>query len=439
MSDYLIERNGWYYYFRRVPKQISTYDTRKHIKVSLKTKDKPTARRRAMIQNDTIEKFWRDLMAAGGGIARKNDLYHKAVQAARTHGFIYRDISELSENAGLEELVERLLALKSAEQRIPEQKEVLQAALIGTAGQPQVKLSDMWDIYRPKCADRLLGKTEHQIRKWENPRKLAIENLIKVIGDKHILDVTRKDILSFRDWWLVRVTKEGKKPASANKNFINLKDTFDKVFIALDMEPQIDAETLFAKIKLKVVDDSRRSYEADYIQRVFLNSDALSALNDEARALFFMMADTGARVAEITGLLAEDIRLDADIPYIHIRSNELGGLKTPHSDRQIPLVGAALYGAKMFPQGLKRYAHADSASALINKYLRYHNLSPHKGQSLYSLRHTFKDRLRDIQAPEEVIDNLMGHQSRGPKYGRGHILETKLEWLNKIAFQPPKV
>ncbi|TVQ83639.1 MAG: hypothetical protein EA357_05270, partial [Micavibrio sp.] len=339
MSDYLIERSGWFYYFRRVPKHISAYDTRKHIKISLKTKDKTTARRRAMIQNDTIEKFWRDLMAAGGG--RKDDLYHKAVQAARTNGFIYRDISELSENAGLEELVERLLALKSAEQRLPEQKEVLQAALIGTAGQPQVKLSDMWDIYRPKCADRLLGKTEHQIRKWENPRKLAIENLIKVIGDKHILDVTRKDILAFRDWWLERVTEEGKKPASANKNFINLKDTFDKVFIALDIDPPIDAETLFAKIKLKVVDDSRRSYEADYIQRVFLNSDALSALNDEARALFFMMADTGARVAEITGLLAEDIRLDTDIPYIHIRSNELGGLKTPHSDRQIPLVGAA--------------------------------------------------------------------------------------------------
>lgn len=75
---------------------------------------------------------------------------------------------------------------------------------------------------------------------------------------------------------------------------------------------------------------------------------------------------------------------------------------------------------------------------LINSCAK-NNLSPSEGQSLYSLRHTFKDRLRDIQAPEEVIDNLMGHKSRGPKYGRGHILETKLEWLNKIAFQAPEV
>ncbi|MEW8332977.1 MAG: hypothetical protein AB2692_18730, partial [Candidatus Thiodiazotropha sp.] len=57
--------------------------------------------------------------------------------------------------------------------------------------------------------------------------------------------------------------------------------------------------------------------------------------------------------------------------------------------------------------------------------------------TLYSLRHTFKDRLRDAQAPEEIIDELMGHKKSGPKYGRGHILERKYEWMEKIAFQPP--
>jgi integrase len=168
-----------------------------------------------------------------------------------------------------------------------------------------------------------------------------------------------------------------------------------------------------------------------------LHSNALDDLIEEARALIYIMADTGARVVEVTGLMADDIRLDAPIPYIHIRSNKRGGLKTGDSDRQIPLVGAALYGAKMIPKGMERYTNADSVSTLINKYLRHHDLSTSEGQSLYSLRHTFKDRLRDAQAPEEIIDNLMGHRSRGPKYGRGHILETKREWLQKIAFLPP--
>ncbi|TVQ81901.1 MAG: hypothetical protein EA357_11280 [Micavibrio sp.] len=437
MSDHLIQREGWYYYYRRVPKELSSYDTRKHIKISLKTKDKATARKRALVQNEAIEKFWRDLVASGGSAAQKDTRYQKAVQTARLHGFVYRDIADLSENASAAELVDRLLALKQAEEKQPEKTEELEKALIGTADQPQIKLSDAWDVFRPKCADRLVGKSENQIRKWENPRKLAIENFISVIGDKNILEVTRKDVLKFQEWWLRRMTEEGLKADGANKNFRHMRDILEKVFIALDLEPEMDADALFAKIKLQNTEVSRKSYDAEYVQRVFLGSDALAGLNDEARALIYIMADTGARVAEITGLMAEDIRLDTPIPYIHIRSNERGGLKTPHSDRQIPLVGAALHGAKMIPKGMERYTHADSVSTLINKFLRTHNLNPSKNQSLYSLRHTFKDRLRDIQAPEEVIDNLMGHKSRGPKYGRGHILETKLEWLNKIAFQPP--
>src|SRR5690606_36375818 len=156
-------------------------------------------------------------------------------------------------------------------------------------------------------------------------------------------------------------------------------------------------------------------------------NDALNGLNAESKGLIYFMADTGARVAEITGLLEDDINLSAKIPYIHIRSNEKRTLKTPHSDRQIPLVGTALYAAQLFPKGLSRYSSADSASTQINKYMRHHGLNPTNEHSLYSLRHTFKDRLRDAQAPEEVIDNLMGHKSRGPNYGRGHILDTKLE------------
>jgi len=45
--------------------------------------------------------------------------------------------------------------------------------------------------------------------------------------------------------------------------------------------------------------------------------------------------------------------------------------------------------------------------------MREHNLKPTPNHSLYSLRHTFKDRLRDAQAPEEIIDELMGHKKKG--------------------------
>lgn len=438
MSDYLVQRNGWYYYYRRVPQDMSVYDSRRHIKISLKTKDKSTARKRAVIQNDALEKFWRDLMIAPDVATEQGALYKKVVQTARMHGFAYRDISDIAENASVAELVDRMLAIREGSGSDQTEDKTLRNALTGTADKVDVTLSQAWDIFRPKSADRLIGKTEHQIRKWENPRRKALENFIEAVGDKNIAEVTRKDVLRFQEWWLHRITNEGLKPVGANKNFRHVKDILDRVNTALDIQQSIDIDTLFAKIKFKNTEESRKSYDAAYVQRVFLNSNALDDLNEEARALIYIMADTGARVAEVTGLMAEDICLNAPIPYIHIRNNRRGGLKTPQSERQIPLVGAALYGAKMFPEGLLRYTNADSVSTLINKYFRHHDLNQREGQSLYSLRHTFKDRLRDVQAPEEVIDNLMGHRSRGPKYGRGHILETKYEWLQKIAFKAPQ-
>jgi len=431
-----MERDGYYYYYRRVPKHLAPYDSRKHIKVSLNTKDKNVARKRVVIHNETIEQFWRELVTAP--VPQQDERYRRAVQTARLHGFVYRNISDISANAELGEIVDRVLAFMGAGSK-GEDAPIVRDALLGTAAEPEVLLSQAFAIYRPRCIDRLAGKTEHQIRKWENPRRLAMENFIEAVGDKPIADVTRKDILGFQNWWLDRIRDEELKAETANKHFGYVKDILDNALLACDIEASTDVRTLFAKVKLRSGDDSRKPFEAEYVQVVFLNSDALNGMNAESKALVYMMADTGARVAEIFGLLPEDVNLDTEIPFIHIRGNEKRGLKTAQSDRQIPLVGAALYGAQQFPQGLSRYSSADSASTQINKYFRENGLSPTKEHSLYSLRHTFKDRLRDVQAPEEVIDNLMGHKSRGPKYGRGHILETKFEWLNRIAFDASQI
>ena len=54
--------------------------------------------------------------------------------------------------------------------------------------------------------------------------------------------------------------------------------------------------------------------------------------------------------------------------------------------------------------------------------------------SIYSLRHSFKDRLKDVECPEEMIDELMGHRTDKPKYGDGYGLRLKLKNIQAIAF-----
>jgi hypothetical protein len=64
-------------------------------------------------------------------------------------------------------------------------------------------------------------------------------------------------------------------------------------------------------------------------------------------------------------------------------------------------------------------------------------LRPTKDHTLYSLRHSFKDRLIAAEAEDSLIDNLMGHKRPGPKYGLGAELDLKLRFLQRIAFKPP--
>ncbi|TGR94472.1 hypothetical protein EN831_34355, partial [Mesorhizobium sp. M1C.F.Ca.ET.188.01.1.1] len=70
------------------------------------------------------------------------------------------------------------------------------------------------------------------------------------------------------------------------------------------------------------------------------------------------------------------------------------------SARDIPLVGGAPAAIKLHPDGFPRYRDkAASLSALVNKVLASKELLPTSEHSLYSLRHTFEDRLTAVEAP----------------------------------------
>lgn len=429
MADYVFTRGDIFYYRRRVPGHVVPYENRSVIKISLGTKDEKEALRKASIYNDYIEEYWRGLIKTGGQSDCESE-YRAAVKLAKAHGFAYKNVVEIAKEP-LEEIVERLQVATKAIER----KQTVSSVLGGNE-EPELMLSGCIDAFWPLCADRLANKSPDQIRKWKNPRIAAINSFIEVVGDKALAEVTRSDVLAYRQWWMDRVKSGEVVAATVNKNMIYVRDVLQMVGISREIET--DFELLFAKIRLKELERSRPPFEASYVQNVLLHPNNLNGLNTEARLLIYAMADTGARESELIGLQEDDIFLDAPIAHIWIRARENQALKTVTSERKIPLVGASLYAFQNLPNGFMHYRNADTASTTINKYLRENKLKPTDAHSLYSLRHTFKDRLRDAQAPEEIIDELMGHKKSGPKYGRGHILERKFEWMRKIAFNAPE-
>ena len=75
--------------------------------------------------------------------------------------------------------------------------------------------------------------------------------------------------------------------------------------------------------------------------------------------------------------------------------------------------------------------NANSASAALNKWLK-EKLSGN--YVIHGFRHSFRDRLRSVECPSEIIDQLGGWslKSVGQGYGRGYELYVLNKWMNRI-------
>ena len=76
--------------------------------------------------------------------------------------------------------------------------------------------------------------------------------------------------------------------------------------------------------------------------------------------------------------------------------------------------------------------NSNSASAAINKWIKTVGGS---NDVIHGLRHSFRDRLRAVEAPTVMIDQAGGWalKSVGQGYGDGYDLELLVKYLNKLS------
>lgn len=427
--DYILKRGKWFYYKRRVPVEIQKHYNKEVIQTSLKTDSEQLAKQRATIFNSELEKLWESLVLDNE--QETSTKLSKAKHIARIHGFSYSPATHIAESP-IEEIIHRVNAVKDDISSNPDKVE----AILGKHDEDKLSISNSLDVFFDFQKPNLSNKSPQQIIRWQNPRKKAVLNFIQVIGDLPANQITRKDVLNFRSWWVDRIENEGLTENSANKDFSYLRTLIG--FIRDHFELEMNVEAIFSRIQLKETKSSRPPFATDFIRNTLLNSVNLKGLHRECQLMLYAMADTGARPSELLGLDAErgDIVLDAPIPYIFIRPDKKKALKTAQSERQIPLVGASLFAFKELEGGFDHYYQkADTLSANINKFLKDRDLLPSSKHSLYSLRHSFEDRLTAVEPPEKVQSFLMGHKYRRERYGDGPSLEQKKKWLDMICFK----
>ena len=170
-------------------------------------------------------------------------------------------------------------------------------------------------------------------------------------------------------------------------------------------------------------------------------------LDDDLRWLVALLSDSGLRLAEAAGLHVDDIHIEGeDVPYVSVTERPWRRLKTEGSRRVVPLVGASLWAAHRvleasggagfaFPRYNKtQTTNANSASAALNKWLK--SYVPDRC-TLHSFRHSLRDRLRAVECPSDIVDQIGGWQTEGvgQGYGQGYPLGILAKWMKHLESQ----
>lgn len=414
-------KDGRAVYARRVPTRLAELDTRGTVRIALGTADAAEATVRARAIDAELEAHWNALLA--GQTADHAAFTAAARRLAAARGVVYRPLDAVLAGP-LPDLVARLSRLAGSEH-----DPALVAAELGAPTAPLPRLSEALDFYFEKTADRLLDKTEVQVRRWRNPRHKAMKALIATIGDKPLDHVTRADALAFRDALATRIEADEIEPHAANKDLQHAAEILRTVErLRRDGLPDVLGGLRFKERET----GPRLSLDAKAI-RALLAPGALDGLNDEAADCLRIMVNTGCRPGEILLAVPGEWRLDG--PVAHFAPGSTGRrLKTPNARRIVPLVGVSLEAARRRARtGFPRYTDPGAWSATVNKYLRDKRLLPSPRHTAYALRHGFEDRLTAAECPERISRDLMGHALTRERYGAGASLEHLAEWVARVA------
>lgn len=384
--EHTFRKDGIFYFRRRVPSDLSHHYTSRQIAFSLRTRSAPVAAARASRAAQQLDEHW----------------YHLRIKDRDLPG-------------------KHLLRMQQAT-NVP----IGHAPPVEMEG-ASVKLTEAVAIYL-----RLKGRDRPVTFKRAAERSCGY--VIDICGDKDLLSYTKADATHFRD---VLIERE-----LAGSSITRIFGTVRSVINFAASEIGVTLNNPFTGIyydRQSGVTD-RASLPVDVIRTV---QGECVKLDDELRWLVALVSDTGLRLAEAAGLQLEDINTDAEIPHVVVREHPWRRLKTSTSAREVPLVGASLWAAKRilsaatdssfaFPRYNKcEQTNANSASAALNKWLK--PMVPERC-TMHSFRHSMRDRLRAVECPADIVDQIGGWQTEGigHGYGQGYPLTVLQKWMKAV-------
>ena len=384
---YTFNRAGYYYFSRRVPADLLSHYSYPRIVQGLKTRSAQTAKSRALVAAAKLDEYWSHLRMTDPNLIGYS-LLKPGFQANFQN-------TKFDMSTG----IENFITLSEALETYVTQK---------GAGKPKT---------------------------FKAAAQRACTYLVDACGAKTLAEYTRTDALGYRDYLIAK----GLVGSSVGRVISSIRAIFNFAI----SEYALDLKNPFIGMYFDKSAGVGKRLPVP-IEDILKVQQQCRLIDDDLRWLVALISNTGMRLAEGSGLLKSDIILEADIPHISLKPHPWRPLKTSGSQRDIPLVGASLWAAQRLsesfpdsPYAFPRYNRRDttnsnSASAALNKWL--HQYVP-EGCTMHSSRHSMRDRLRAVECPSDVIDQIGGWATEGvgQGYGKGYELKICANWMSLVA------
>jgi len=379
-NSYTFQKSGIWYFSRRIPADLRRHYRTGRIAYSLRTKSVRDARVRAMGDAAKLDRHWHILRISSDDLPGKHLL---------TDG-----VQEPAAEASIDD-----------------------------------------HSFKAAVAVYLRLKGNHRPPTFEAAVRRSCGYLIDCCGMKDLKGYVRSDATKFRDYLFAK----GLNGASVARIFGTVRAVINLALSEFGLAIVNPFSNVYFDHSVGV--KKRLPVKPKDISKV--QSECYKA-DDEKRWLIALIADTGMRLAEGARLLRSDFIEQDGILCVNIRPHLWRPLKTASSERIIPLVGSAKWAAERilaeptssqfaFPNyNDGQRTNANSASAALNKWLKT-KIGPE--YTIHSFRHSMRDRLRAVECPSDVIDQIGGWltQGVGNSYGEGYPANILAKQLARVC------
>lgn len=411
---------------KKVPADLRARYGKDHIRESLKTSDRLEAIRKASALNDHYEAEFEvlrgntamapaDTLKAGLALAKEwgdLDTFVEHYADPKLHRYI--ELNGLAQDEAVDVPTKRFLT------------PVELAALAALQRGPDTKrMDDAFAVYKETHRKAHDADFFVKVRRDWN-------GLVALVGNIPVDDLTRQH---GRDYVAHRL--QTVSTGSVRRALSNINAVLNKAW----REWQRATQQPFDRLDIPGEGHDAKPRAVPTMAQVRSMADRFKDDDRSTSLLVLLHIGTGARIAELSGLAASDIKLQDKTPHIALIEHPWRGFKNKSGARVVPLTGVALGAAKtalrraetaksptLFPEYARERGN-DSASAAVNKRLTEWGITSH------GFRHWLKDALREVGCPKDVRDAIQGHATKdaADDYGKGHDLKTKQRWLNKVA------